>query len=330
MIESVPTTNHSDEWYNMRKKGIGGSDAAAVLGFSPFRSPVDVWCEKTGRGEPQEETEAMKIGSALEDFVAARYCEYTGRRVQRYNSMLIDGPLVGNIDRLVVPDGEKIASYRRKIRTDTILECKTTSQLSWDNDEVPLYYQTQVQHYMGLAHMVEKADIACLFVRTKAIKVYTIPRDDVVIEYMRERLTQWWNEYVVGNKCPAPESEADCRKIWAQSKGVPIEADSAIVDAVERLQKIKEQMKALEAEETKERDKIAVFMGEADTLLDPSGEKILTYKSNKESSRTDWEAVCRACSADEKLVEQFTTTKPGARVFRITAKKAERKECEWE
>jgi hypothetical protein len=229
--------------------------------------------------------------------------------------------MIGNIDRLVVPEGGKIASYKSEIRTDTLLECKTTSAMSWE--EVPDYYQVQVLHYMGLAPSIQRADVACLFLNVKKFSIFRVERDDEIINFIREKLTAWWNEYVVCNKCPAPESEADCRKIWARSKGVPIEANGDIVDAVDRLKKIKEQMKALESEETAERNKIAVFMGEADTLLDPSGEKLLTYKSNKDSSKTDWEAVSLASGADAKIIEHYTTTKPGARVFRLTAKKEE-------
>jgi putative phage-type endonuclease len=312
---------HSPEWHNIRKKGIGGSDAAAVLGISPFRSPVDVWLDKTGNAEPIPETESMRMGTELEDFVARRYAEQTGRIVRRFNQTLIDSPMIGNIDRLVVPEGGKIASYKSEIRTDTLLECKTTSAMSWE--EVPDYYQVQVLHYMGLAPSIQRADVACLFLNVKKFSIFRVERDDEIINFIREKLTAWWNEYVVCNKCPAPESEADCRKIWARSKGVPIEANGDIVDAVDRLKKIKEQMKALESEETAERNKIAVFMGEADTLLDPSGEKLLTYKSNKDSSKTDWEAVSLASGADAKIIEHYTTTKPGARVFRLTAKKEE-------
>lgn len=131
-----------EEWLAERKTGIGGSDAAAVLGISPWRTPVDVWLDKTGRKQPGEETEAMRIGAELEDFVARRYVERTGRQVQRFNRMLRRGCLLGNLDRLVVPDGEKVASHMGEVRTDTLLECKTSSR-DWEGC-VPLYYQTQV------------------------------------------------------------------------------------------------------------------------------------------------------------------------------------------
>ncbi len=89
-------TFHAD-----RLTGIGGSDLAAILGLSKWRSPYQVWLEKTGRSQPQAATLAMRYGIHNEGFVAKEYEAATGRKVERYTKMLRhpEAPLIGHIDR---------------------------------------------------------------------------------------------------------------------------------------------------------------------------------------------------------------------------------------
>ena len=77
------TTFHSD-----RLTGLGGSDIGAILGLSPYKTPVNVWAEKTRRAEPVRETLQMRFGTFAEEFVASEYSAITGRAVQRYTPML--------------------------------------------------------------------------------------------------------------------------------------------------------------------------------------------------------------------------------------------------
>ncbi len=303
------------EWLAERKSGIGGSDAAAVLGLSPWRTAVDVWLDKTGRSAPAEETEAMRLGNELEDFVARRYSAQTGRAVQRYNRMLHRGCLLGNFDRLVVPEGGKVASHQGEIRTDTVLECKTASR-DWA-DGVPLYYQTQVQHYMGLAPELRHADVAALFLVHKHFEVYRVERDDAVIEMMQARLTAWWARHVIGGEMPAPTSEADCRALWARSNpGKTVDAADAVADAVAHYRILKGEADEMKGALAGLRDEICAAMGDAEALLDPfTGRPLATWKTAKPVRVTDWEAVARELGATDEQIEAHTAEMPGLRRF---------------
>jgi len=42
---------NKEEWLEERKNGIGGSDAATILGLNPYKTNIDLWEEKTGRKE---------------------------------------------------------------------------------------------------------------------------------------------------------------------------------------------------------------------------------------------------------------------------------------
>lgn len=314
------TPSERQQWLEERRQGIGGSDVAPILGFSPWSTPLNVWMEKTGRALPKPENEAMRIGTELEDFVARRYTQETGKQVQRFNKMLHCGCLLGNFDRLIVPDGARAASYKGEIRTNAILECKTAS-VDW-NGEVPVYYLTQVQHYLGLDPKLERADIACLFLTHKHFETYTVYRDDAVIAEMQERLTEWWKEYVLGDKMPMAVNEEDNKLAWALAN------PGKKVIATEEVKRKLEEYKAAQAEakETKARvedlkTQLCAFMQDAEVLTDERGNALATWRNNRESAKTDWEALALSLNATKEQINKYTITTQGARPFKLKAVK---------
>jgi putative phage-type endonuclease len=112
-----------DDWLEVRKGGIGSSDAAAAVGLHPYKSQLQLWMEKTGRDaglpvvDPNDDQSPMYWGTLLEPIVAAHYTRRTGNRVRRVNAVLQhpEHPwMLANLDREVMgaPDVQ-------------ILECKT-------------------------------------------------------------------------------------------------------------------------------------------------------------------------------------------------------------
>lgn len=328
-IEAIKYTSDA-EWHSIRRQGIGGSDAGAIMGFSPWRTPVDVWMEKTGRVvQVPKKNRALEIGKRLEQMVADFYVEDSGRRVQKFNFTLKDGIFLGNVDRLVIPDGEKVAAYQRTVKTNRILECKTSGDFDWD--EVPLSYQAQVQLYMSLCPSVESVDVAVYFKSCNEFKIYTVERDQPSINRMREYLNDWWNRHVIEDEKPEPTSEADCRKLWSNSREEIVIASEEIEDVVRRLQEIKSQMESLKKLEESYRFQIISYMGERDTLVTPfTNERILTYKSTKDREKLEVEDLLQelksltSMSDDgfEALRQSYTKTTPGARMMRFINKQS--------
>lgn len=121
MLHKIPTLNMTREaWLAERRHSLGGSDMGAVLGLNRWASPLSVWAEKTGRTPPEADSEAMRQGRDLEDYVARRFTERSGLRVQRENYLLRSDAaphLHANIDRRVT--GRSAG-----------LECKTASALN--------------------------------------------------------------------------------------------------------------------------------------------------------------------------------------------------------
>ena len=306
------TQEERNSWLAERKQGIGGSEAAAIMGLSPWATPTTIWLDKTGRAAPKEETEAMRIGTALEDFVARRYCQETGRTVQRFNKMVHVDVLLGNFDRLVVMDGAKVASHMGEVRTNLLLECKTSTR-EWE-DGVPLYYQTQVQHYMGLVPCLEAADVACLFLGRKHFETYRVDRDQAVIDHMQAYLRAWWQKHIVNGEIPVPTCEADCKLLWARSNpGKTVTASAEVEEAVGLYRALNEESKRIEARMDEVRGGICAAMGDAEILARPDGRPIVTWKSTKDRPRTDWQGLAERLGATPEQVAEATTAVAGTR-----------------
>ena len=143
-IKQVSTKGMSrEDWLAQRRKTIGGSDAAAIVGLSRYSTPYTIFMDKTGRLPDKPDTEAMRLGRDLEDYVAKRWQEATGKKVRRLQAMLYN-PLYpfahADVDRMVI--GE-----------DAGLECKTTSTLDvkqFNGVEFPEKYYAQCVHYLAV------------------------------------------------------------------------------------------------------------------------------------------------------------------------------------
>jgi len=322
-----------DEWLALRKPYLGGSDIAAMLGLSPWRTPYQLWAEKTGRvvdDKPKNQL-ALDLGSHDEEFMAKRYQATTGRIVRNFGYMICDDVhhVCADIDRLVVPDEAKVAAYHDEIRTDTLLEVKT-SKYVWD-EEVPAYYQTQVQTYLALTGCVH-ADMAVLFREPTLTDRYPrVERNDGQIDLILAKAKEWWERHVLADVAPDPIDEEDCRRKFSHSRGgTEIVATPRIMEVIEILKSAQARADKAEEDVGKCRAEIFAHMGEADTLMsaDNPALKVATWRSGKDRETTDWKATLAAVleeyhvpqAAADQIARRFTTTKPGARVFRLASK----------
>ena len=329
-----------DEFLRARRAGIGGSDLAAVLGLSPYKTPFQIWREKTGRDDLEptpEQAERMHWGTVLESVVANHYAEVSGRTIQRINATLVhrEHPcIIGHLDRVTVTPGSRArwdAKAGRVLGADLVLEVKTASAYAlrsdgaedaagWGiagTDQVPQHYWLQVQHYMGISGL-ETADLAVLF-GGQTFRTYTIGADRALLAEMLAQAAAWWQAHVVADMPPQPTTEAEAKLAWARHReGASVSATAEVAAAVAELRALREQMAALEGQEQALRDRITCAFGEAETLAGPGGAALATWKANKPSSRTDWQACAIECGADDARIARFTTTKPGARVLRLS------------
>lgn len=256
-LQKIPTLGMSrDEWLLHRQKHIGGSDAAAIVGLSPWCSPYTVWADKLGKIPAKEPNEATRQGTDLEDYVARRFMEATGKKVRRENAILINPayPFAhANVDRLVV--GE-----------DAGFEAKTTQALNmkkFKNGEFPDTYYTQCVHYMMVTG-AKKWYLAVL-VLGRDFLTFEIERDEDEIAALAEAEKNFWG-CVERNEPPMADGSASTTDTITAL--YPENCDST-VDLVayerymEQYMAISKQIKDLTTAKDEAANRIKAFMGEA-------------------------------------------------------------------
>lgn len=182
------------EWLKERQCGIGGSDVGAILGVNKYKTPFEVYLEKTEPiTEVGEQSESAYWGDKFEEVVAKEFEKRTGKKVRRDRKHYKHKDyhfMVANIDRRVV--GE-----------NSILECKTANQYllkDWEDEEIPASYLLQVQHYLFVTG-AELGYIAVLIGGQKFIWK-EVQRDEELIEMIIEAEKDFWK--MVEDKTPPP------------------------------------------------------------------------------------------------------------------------------
>jgi len=227
------------EQLEARKTYIGGSDAAAILGLSRYKTALEVWAWKTGQVVPDDISDKVhiKLGNKLEQTVAEFFMEETGKKVQRVNETLFHPkyPFLGaNLDRRVI--GE-----------DALLECKTANQFKmreWEGEEIPIEYIIQCVHYLAVTG-IKKAYIAVL-IGNMVFKWKEITRDEKVINDMVKKEVAFWNNFVVPKVMPMTITSEDGGILYAL---YPKAAEESVVELGDDASRICESIDSLEADE---------------------------------------------------------------------------------
>lgn len=261
-----------DKWLEWRKKGIGGSEASSVAGLNPWSSPLKVWMDKLDElKEESIDNERMRVGRDLEDYVAKRFEEATGKKVRREN-FLLQHPehsfMFANLDRVVT--GE-----------NAFLECKTTSSYGkqeWEKG-IPLHYELQCLHYMAVGGF-DYCYIACLIGNEKFIW-HRIERDEETINNLIQIEKEFWEEHILKQIPPDPDGSDDCSEMIKKKYNVSIpesiELASEYLDKINRRDELEALMKSMEKEKKQIDQEIQFEMKEFERAA--VGERVITWKA---------------------------------------------------
>lgn len=297
-----------------RMTGIGGSDVAAILGLSKWRTPYQVWEEKTGRKKSDKDSEILHFGNVLEQVVADEFAARRGVKVQKRNQMFRSEKhpeLIANIDRYIVGGG--------------VLECKTADKFTrhlWGDsasDDVPEYYLTQVQHYMHVTGWHE--GYLAVLIGGNEYRDYEIPYDVELAEYCAARCSEFWNNYVAKDVPPPLTAADDLSNAFQWVSGSTITATPEIETLIEKIKELKSAKKEAETLEAELSAQVKIFIGENETLFSRDGVKLATWKKNKDSQKTviDWEAIVEEAGVPAEIITRHTRidVKPGNRPFLV-------------
>jgi putative phage-type endonuclease len=196
------------EWLEARKKGIGGSDIAAICGLSRWKSPMDVYLDKIGAGGEVEPNEAMYWGSAIEAVIRQRFAEDHPEFIVTTHDGLAQHPdypfMVASYDCLCrdAETGQLVAGW----------EGKTASAYKrdeWSGESVPDEYWLQCQWYMNVSGLSRW--FLSVLIGGNDYREFIVERDDETIEMLKSRAIEFWR--LVETKTPPPidGSEASSR-----------------------------------------------------------------------------------------------------------------------
>ena len=202
MKRLVSTTGlDKSEWLRYRKKGITGTDAGAICGMNPYVSAFAVYQDKITEETEEVDNETMRQGRDMEEYVASRFEEASGLRVRRANAIFQNEEyhyMLADFDRLIV--GHKAG-----------LECKTVSPYSadkWSDEDIPLHYQMQCQHYMAVSGLDRWYIAALIYGRDFIIR--QIDRDEEIIQNLITIEKHFWYENVMKRIMPDPDGTKSC------------------------------------------------------------------------------------------------------------------------
>lgn len=300
-----------DAWLEARRTGIGGSDVAAILGLSKWRTPLQVFHEKRGEIASQPDNEAMRWGRYLEPVVRQAYADETGREVRVPTGMLrhpVRDFMVANVDGISGGEHDPLRLF----------EAKTArSADGWGDpgsDQVPQAYLLQVQHYMVVT-AIEVADVAVL-IGGSDFRLYEVPADRELQEMLIEAEAEFWSRVQRGEP-PDPVSYADMQARYGRaSRAASVVASADVERTVARLRTIKAEREALDAAEEEARAIVMGALEDADTLTDSAGKTLATWKAAAPAKRLD-SAALKAALPD--VYERFVKTTEPSRRFLLKA-----------
>lgn len=304
-----------------RKTFIGGSEIGAVVKENPYKTPLDVYLDKTSdtieQVYPEDVRRRMELGQILEEFVAYIYSVKTGNTVE--------------IDKGVKrhPDYPHIATNidRWVNNRSFLLECKTANTWTksmWGEsgtDHVPTSYLCQVVHTATVCEALHKCeipqvDIAVLFgdittfeylaamqallialgknwqdvdinylLDTLDFRIYTCPRNPVLSSQLLQMCDHFWNNHVVKRIAPEGCSPEDFAHLYPKSSNDVVTADEVIEAEVEDLKVLKTQQNLLDKKISEAQAAIKNFMKDSAVLLNSAGRALVTWKNSKNGNR---------------------------------------------
>lgn len=293
----MPLTQEQRE---ARAGGIGGSDAGIIAGLAKWKTPVQLWQEKTGRVQPPnlDDNELIEFGNEFEAVIGRVWSRRTGNKIRRVNKTIYDSEhpwMLGHIDFDVVGKNEG-------------LECK---QANWfmrdlwgdeDSDDVPLYYLIQGVHYMRIRD-ADAWNFAVLL-GGNSLRKYHVERDLESEKHLIDLESKFW-ECVTKDVAPPPIAVEDLARVWPKTGG-PIRATEEVTLAVEEFKALRAEVKERTTRMDELKLGIGAYMGEHGILIDPLEDSITiaTYKAHDEN-RID---VNRLREEQPAIAAEYTKT----------------------
>lgn len=305
------------DWLEVRKQGIGSSDAATACGLNPYMSMLELWLIKTGRQTQSIEDESSGVsplywGKQLEPLVAEFYSMHTHNKVRRINAVLQHPDpdkhfMLANLDYSVVGSDDV-----------QILECKTAGEHGaklW-RDGVPLYVLCQVQHQLAVTG--KQAAHVCVLICGHETKIFKVTRSESVIEHIINAERYFW-ECVEKDTPPSVDASESAAKAIQQL--YPVHVPLTVEDLsqnetanlmFDKLIKLKEEIQYQQERFDQLKHEIQMMMQDKERAVFAHGSVV--WKKAKDSISLNTKALLQH---QPELIELYPLEKQGSRRFNI-------------
>jgi len=324
---AVMTKAERVKFLKERMSGLGGSDAAALMGENPWMSPMEVYVSKTQQPDPDDDDDLnpkMEWGNIHEANILKRYQHVTGIKVRRRSKQLRSAKhpfMVAHVDGLGLPDGLKkpdrvveakcVFSGRFKAAPSKYYEIpEEKRRLYWGDsgtDQVPYHYLLQAMHYMIVTGL-RLCDFAVLF-EGWDFRVYHLQYDERLATTMIALEEQFWNDYVIEREPPPPDKSESCQKAIdalnrsKEKKGVldfeslPQEQQQAMIKMIEDDLTYKEDIKSLNDERKENQAALKLALGGHSEVNLPDGSRAV-YSGGTPAQIINWHRVLQDIHED--------------------------------
>jgi putative phage-type endonuclease len=267
----------NEEWLRERRKGLGGSDIGVILGVNPYRTPYQLWLDKTGRSPPLEENKFMLAGKLIEPVIVEMFRLATGFEIlpEAAQNTLYHHPkfpfILGTPDRIYEHMGRQ-----------GILECKNT-RTPTTIDNLPKSWFCQLQWYMGLTG-IHFGHIAWL-VQGYDFFYHEIEFMPEFWELMISEATIFW-KHVLNDDPPPIQNRDDLDRIFSHEiTGKTVIAQESTLELYYRLIEIRSKSSELKSEESFLIGTLKMLMQDSETLTSDQGKILVSWQSTGNGSR---------------------------------------------
>jgi putative phage-type endonuclease len=312
LIMTVKEAADHEAWLRTRNMGLGGSDAGVILGYNKYKTPFQLWLEKTGQAEPPDlsDNQAVYWGTKNEANIADWFSEQTGKKVERCGTLrsLAHPFMLANVDRVVVGENAGL-----EIKTAGVRQYKY-----WQDDEIPDSYYCQCLHYMAVTG-ADRWYIAVLIGGNDA-KVKTIERNDDDIKALIQAENDFWHLIQTKKAPPIDGSESCASALQGMYPGVK---DTTINLPNEALQLINDinldtlTIKKLKENQQLKKNQLMDLMGNNEVGI--VGDHKVTWKASKGRETVSLSKIKKSASDIYSMLRDrnlITVSKP-SRVLKI-------------
>lgn len=308
VLASTETMSYED-WLEYRKLGLGGSDASVVCGINKYKSPVELWMEKTNQLQAQEAGEAAYWGTQLEPFVREEFTKRTGIEVTKPAVILQSEEhpfMLANLDGICEVPGVGAC----------IFEAKTASAykaVEWE-DAIPDEYMLQVQHYMAVTGY--QGTYIAVLIGGNTFRWRFVERDEELISMLIELESDFWDHVREGTPPPLDGSDASAQFLSQRFPSSKPQSHIVLPDAAASLlaqyDEACEQLKAVTEQKQKAENLLKEMLG--DNEVGTADGRVVTWKSVAQE-RLD----SKTLKAEHPALCQKYTSKTSFRRFTVKA-----------